>query len=100
MELNLYFSGLVLLVCAVHLATVAGQAVEDLARALSGEKKILNAQPQERDDWYVFFCCADLLGTASVNRVSRGEEQRQVACPPDDAIGQDKRRPARMRGGI
>ncbi len=36
MEMNLYFSGLVLLVCAVHLATVAGQAVEDLARALSG----------------------------------------------------------------
>lgn len=83
MEMNLYFSGLVLSVCAIHLATVAGQSLQELTQMLGFEQKKLHAQSPARDDWYVFFHCADLLGQDWRDHSAGARKPQQATSRPE-----------------
>ena len=65
MELNLYFTGAIVAICAIHLATVAVNSLTALLKNKRLENREPHAQSQKRDDWYVFFHCSDLLGKES-----------------------------------
>jgi len=95
MELNLYFSGLVLSVCAIHLATVAGQSLQELAHMLGFEQKKLQAQSPARDDWYVFFHCADLLGQDWRDYSAVARKPQQATLRPEKT--RIEQRPARLQ---
>lgn len=77
MESTQYFSIVVLVICAIHLAVTIGGRVASAWQALvaggqpsqrmlgqSGKGVSMSATPHkhQRSDWYVFFHCADLVG--------------------------------------
>jgi hypothetical protein len=102
MELNQYFFGLIISVCVIHLATVAGDYISALRNKLGTKRSQANknrsAEPQKRDDWYVFFHCADLLGKETKSPSSERSQQVQPARAlpgrPDSA------RPPRRRARL
>jgi len=98
MEMSLYFSGLVLSVCAIHLATVAGQSLQELAYMLGFKEKELHAQASVRDDWYVFFHCADLHGQDWRDRSAVDPKLRLSMPQPEKA--RLEQRPARMQARL
>lgn len=88
MELVQLFTGLVVLVCAIHLAAMVGRTVfAASARNVLEEPARL---PQPRSDWYCFFACSELTGSAPIAREMTQEsvqEQQTVY-----ATRQSKRR--------
>lgn len=62
MEAHLSFIGLIASIGVIHLATVAAQYLGSLRGDRSSDEKNQYSGTQQRDDWYVFFHCADLLG--------------------------------------
>nr|WP_321467203.1 hypothetical protein [uncultured Desulfobulbus sp.] len=87
MELSQVFTGLVVLVCALHLAGMAGRKV----RTFSAQRTLDDAarQPQQRSDWYCFFSCSDLTGSGTATKkASRETLQRPQAV---HATRQNKR---------
>jgi hypothetical protein len=87
MELSQYFTGLVALVCAIHLAGVVGRSV-----CTFSAKNVLEdaGRPwRQRSDWYLFFYCSDLTGAGTVIR-----KPAQLAPPVQPGVyapGQRKR---------
>ena len=98
MELNLYFTGAIVAICAIHLATVAVDSLTALFKNNRLENREPHAQSQKRDDWYVFFHCSDLLGKESETCSSpiSNHNQTSRALPPT----QKERRPSRMRARL
>jgi len=98
MELNLYFTGAIVAICAIHLATVAVNSLTALLKNKRLENREPHAQSQKRDDWYVFFHCSDLLGKESESCSSPipNHNQTSRALPP----AQKERRPSRMRARL
>ncbi len=69
MEANMFFTGSILLLCLIHGVTVAGRMAGRLfggPSSTEGKKKPAHAQ---RDDWYLFFHCADLTGNKQAEPV-------------------------------
>ncbi|MGD9949092.1 MAG: hypothetical protein AB7U29_11515 [Desulfobulbus sp.] len=88
MELTQLFTGLVVLVCAIHLAGMIGRSIFTLSA-----KSVLDdeaRQPKRRSDWYCFFHCSDLTGSGTVIR----EAVKEVVQKPQEVYAnrQKKRR--------
>ncbi len=98
MELNLYFTGAIVAICAIHLATVAVNSLTALFKNKRLEKRKPHAQSPKRDDWYVFFHCSDLLGKESQTCSSPVSTPNQTprALPPP----QKERQPSRIRARL
>jgi hypothetical protein len=83
MELNQYFFSLIVSICVIHLAAVAGDYLSTLRTKLGTKRSQANndqsAVDGERDDWYVFFHCADLLGKESKHSSPESSQQEQPA---------------------
>lgn len=98
MELNQYFFGMIVSICLIHLASVAVHYINVFRskRALVDKNSL--AKPQERDDWYVFFHCADLLGKEpAITSPDRPKhEQPAAALPCKQASKQSARLRARL----
>lgn len=90
MELQQLFLCLLGSTCVVHLLTMAAQTLQ----RSSGYRLFYQARSQTaaqttRDDWYVFFHCADLLGTQSVSQsaqqkgawIAQAVEKRRQQAP-------------------
>lgn len=91
MALSQFFSGVVVLVCAIHLAGVVGRSLFSVSAksVLENEAR----QPRQRSDWYLFFHCSDLTGAES--RASQAAVREPVQTPREEmnAPRQGKRRP-------
>jgi hypothetical protein len=98
MELNQYFFGLIVSIGVIHLASVAVQYIGTFRSKRSLVDKSSLAKPLERDDWYVFFHCADLLGkeAASTSPDRPKHEQPATALPCKQASKQSARLRARL----
>lgn len=98
MELNQYFFGLIVSIGLIHLASVAVQSISAFRSKRSPGDKSPLATPRERDDWYVFFHCADLLGKepASSSPDSSKHEQPAEALPGKPASKRSARLHARL----
>jgi len=99
MELNQYFLGLVLSIAVVHLATVAMDHLRTLWDKRSFAKPRRQAVTRERDDWYVFFHCADLLGKEPEKTTGAKPRAGQAANHTANAR-QDKTRASRPRARL
>ncbi|WP_448873670.1 hypothetical protein [Desulfobulbus propionicus] len=88
MELSQFFTGLVVLVCAIHLAGVVGRSV--FTSSTRGVLEEYSArQPGRRGDWYLFFHCSGLTGSATTKEAA----PKQVQAPQRvSATRQGKRR--------
>jgi len=95
MEMITYFTGMILSVCAIHLASVSVPYIHRLWAKCSESEKRLNDQSQERGDWYVFFHCADLLG---MEQQKNSFENKEIPKAPSiDRPKPQNRRPIRMQ---
>jgi hypothetical protein len=65
MELSQYFTGLVVLICAIHLASMVGRSVMPFSTANSLENK--ERPSRQRCDWFLFFHCSALTGAGTKN---------------------------------
>ncbi|MBV5317528.1 MAG: hypothetical protein JZU50_06940 [Desulfobulbaceae bacterium] len=95
MEMTTYFTGMILSVCAIHMASVTVSYVHKLWAKYSGGEKRVNDQSLERSDWYVFFHCSDLLGVEQQKNSFENKEIHKA-----NAINQSKpqnRRSVRMQ---
>jgi hypothetical protein len=77
MEMNQFFMGLVLLVSVIHLAARAGKFAGTLWNKPSHGRIGVRTQSRERDDWYVFFHCADLLGKVTETKTPHANHRNQ-----------------------
>jgi hypothetical protein len=65
MELSMVFTGFVLSMCALHLVLQTSEQIGQWwAKSRPGRGKLSQKSGKKviRSDWYVFFCCSDLLG--------------------------------------
>jgi len=99
MELNQYFLGLIVSMCAVHLASVASDHLRTLWNKRSQAQQGLRSESRERDDWYVFFHCADLLGNESPRTTADRPRQEHAASKREDSQ-QERQRSSRMRARL
>lgn len=99
MELNQYFLGLVLSMTVLHLATVAADHLRTLWDKRSFAKPRREAVNQERDDWYVFFHCSDLLGKEPRKATPAPSKTEQVVNQTANER-QDKPRISRPRARL
>ena len=80
MEPIQYFTGLVLLMCAMHGIAMVAQTVRGFMPERTSEKR----SEQPRSDWYTFFCCSALTGQQPEKRVSqspaRDAQQKRPAA--------------------
>lgn len=67
MEPMQYFTGLVFLMCAMHLTAMAAEAVSKFLPARANDKR----SEQPRSDWYTFFYCSALTGQKPEQRVAQ-----------------------------
>lgn len=98
MELNQYFFGLIVSISLIHLASVAVQHIGAFrSKRTLGDTSSL-AKPRERDDWYVFFHCADLLGKEPTSTATDRPKHEQPAAvlPCKQASKQSARLRARL----
>jgi len=78
MELSQFFTGLVVLVCAIHLAGMVGRTVFTVSA-----KSVLDdpaRQGKQRSDWYCFFSCSELTG--STGSIAPREDGRELVEEP------------------
>ena len=90
MEPGLLFVGLIASIGATHLAVKAGKFIHS---HMSGRETTQADQPadvQMRDDWYVFFHCADLLGRDTQSTIVDSRQSASKTAPV-------QQRPARPR---
>ena len=78
MELQHYFLGLIGAIGAIHLLASAGQWIGQLTSKRRSHGTAHAATSGERDDWYVFFHCADLLGANRVSSQSVSDRSNQI----------------------
>ena len=86
MDLSLAFTELVFSMCALDLLWSASVRVDTwwhdrlspLTSGLVSAKSAVN-RPQKRGDWYVFFHCADLVGTDSARSDHQPRSEMRVA---------------------
>jgi len=97
MELNTYFSMLVLSICTMHLASNVGDKIlmrwwsVDLVRNFlfkSAGRDYVPAssgiKTKQRSDWFVFFHCADLIGKeASSTSCATKNAGQNIAAPKE-----------------
>lgn len=62
MEPGMLFVGLIGAIGTMHLAAQAGKTLVSRLTPPGGARKARTARTGMRDDWYVFFHCADLYG--------------------------------------
>ena len=94
MELSLYFTELVLTMCAVDLVWTASARIDTwwnenvrplnkpgvFAQSRGG--LVSKAQAPQRNDWYVFFHCSDLVGREPLHRDNVSVGHDQITQPP------------------
>jgi len=98
MELQQLFLCLLGSTCVVHLLTMAVQTLQkSTGRRLSYHARSQTAAQTTRDDWYVFFHCADLLGTQSVSGPAQQKKGVRIAQAVDKRRQQAPRPRARVR---
>lgn len=98
MELNVYFTGMILLYCTVHLAMELGkQIITRFGRDAHGDRAHSDMDSSRRDDWYVFFHCRDLTGETLSSRTA-GEQRPDAGRPvrPAQPAGNRPSRRARV----
>ena len=89
MELQHSFLGLIGSISVVHLLTIAGNYLKSwYTKGQQVSAARLAASP-ERNDWYVFFHCADLLGDHS--EAANNRSVRQQPSTGKTAQSQDRR---------
>jgi len=92
MELNQFFTGLVVLVCAIHLAGMVGRTVFTVSA-----KSVLDdpARPsKQRSDWYCFFSCSELTGSQTI---ARETAQKSAQKPQAAYTNPQQKRQSRAR---
>lgn len=62
MDAHLSFIGLIAAIGVIHLVAMAARHLGALRDNQPEVEKKLHSGTQQRNDWYVFFHCADLLG--------------------------------------
>ena len=90
MELQHYFLGLIGAIGAIHLLASASQWIGQLTSKRPAHGAVHTATAGERDDWYVFFHCADLLGANRVSSQPASERLNQIS-----STGTHQQEPAR-----
>ncbi len=93
MDLSQSFTGLVLLVSAIHLAETVGSAL--FAAPIHIEESRSMRPVQLRDDWYLFFHCSDLIGKRN-NRSDKSEKQSAIQEQPNIQKPRANTRPSRI----
>jgi len=93
MDLSQTFTGLVLLVSAIHLAETVGSAL--FAAPMPIEENRSMRPVQLRDDWYLFFHCSDLTGKRN-NRSDKSEKQSATQEQPNIHKPRANTRPTRI----
>ncbi len=90
MELNQYFTGLVILVSVVHLAATVGYQL--FSGSVQTEAATEQRPARSRDDWYLFFYCSDLTGPKTGTSAYK-ENRNTGQIKQDNPVPQtDKRR--------
>jgi hypothetical protein len=101
MEMNLYFSALVLTTCALHLGGTASAWIDTwwnknvplarnrAARAADSDGLFQTKSAPQRSDWYAFFHCADLVGREPETRRTPAVNHNKAVS--DQKRGQDRR---------
>jgi len=88
MEAHLSFIGLIVSIGVIHLATVAAQYLGALRDNRPSDSKQPPSETEQRDDWYVFFHGADLLGKEpsrpASNRTNNGQPVQTPQLRRDD----------------
>ncbi len=115
MELSLYFTVFVLVMCAIHLVWTASERINTWwnERSLISKKPVnfaasrssLSAagESRQRSDWYVFFHCSDLTGREPLDKepasVRRNPTTQPLAAPstPENHQYPSRRPDARLR---
>ncbi len=100
MEMNLYFSALVVTTCALHLGGTASAWLNTwwkknvplsrnrAARAAESNGLLQTKPAPQRSDWYAFFHCADLIG-------GEPETRRMPAVNHHKVVSEQKKGPDR-----
>lgn len=98
MELQHFFLGLIGAIGALHLLASAGQMIGKLVQERHSHNVAPAMATLQRDDWYVFFHCADLLGTnrASSQPTSELHNQNTRVRTPSQKPVQRPRAQVRM----
>ncbi len=77
MDAHLSFIGLIAAIGVIHLVAMAARHLGALRDNQPEVEKKLHSGTQQRNDWYVFFHCADLLGKepnqAASGRANNGQ---------------------------
>lgn len=84
MEMNQYFTYLVLGVCATHIVWAASAQISAWrdVRKRNQPRTAINSGPiRQRGDWYVFFSCADLVGPDPVEKRSASVKENRTQTP-------------------
>ena len=89
MELQHSFLGLIGSISVVHLLTIAGNYLKSWYTKGQQASTARLAVSPERNDWYVFFHCADLLGANPV--AAKNSAVRQQLSTGKTAQSQDRR---------
>ena len=92
MEPGMLFVGLIGAIGTMHLAAQAGKALASRLTPPGDARKDRTARTGMRDDWYVFFHCADLYG-----REYAGPSPGPRAGRPADGGRQEATRPRSVR---
>jgi hypothetical protein len=98
MELQHFFLGLIGAIGALHLLASVGQMIGKLVPERHNHNVVAAMTAMQRSDWYVFFHCADLLGTnrASFQPISELHNQTTRVRTPSQKPVQRPRIQVRM----
>lgn len=97
MEAHLTFIGLIASIGVIHLATIAAQYLRAMYGDRNSDEDNLHAGTQQRDDWYVFFHCADLLGKEPSQPASGRANNGQSVQTPQPRREEGQRPRPRVR---
>lgn len=83
MELSQIFSFLVLGICATHVVWMAGTRITSWwdVRKNRRSPDTATTKPRQRNDWYVFFSCSDLVGPDPVKKTTGADKEKSTRTP-------------------
>ena len=97
MEPGILFFGLIGAIGAMHLAAQAGKTLVSRLAPPDAAEKDRAARNGMRDDWYVFFHCADLYGREQATPAAKPRAGRPADGGRQAAVRQ---RPVRPRARV
>ncbi len=91
MESSELFALGVLAICLMEIATKAGVRMQSWWNKRAGRQKPTPPMHSGRDDWYVFFHCADLVGPDSLWNTRRQQASQHAETAKNQARIVDRR---------